>query len=96
MKSDSKIQQDVLHELRWDHTAVINGGPCVSMYVPARRMGANATIGITRLKNLMRTARSKVVEETSGADGSTCPPHSAGRSGPSRSSRFFTPCVSAT
>ena len=42
--------------------ATVNGGPCVSMYVPARKMGANATADMTRMRNLMRAAESRMAD----------------------------------
>lgn len=50
-----KFTEESLRQL-----AVVNQGPCVSMYVPARNMGANSAIDITRVKNLMRTAESNM------------------------------------
>lgn len=49
--------------------AGFHGGPCVSMYVPARRMGANSAIDAARLKKLMRAVEAKVTDGVFSTDG---------------------------
>jgi hypothetical protein len=49
--------------------ASVSGGPCVSMFVPARRMGANAAIDTSRVKSMMRAIESEVVDGRYGTVG---------------------------
>ncbi len=49
--------------------AVINNEPCVTIYIPARKMGANSIIDTTRVRNLLRMAESKIIDGTYGTEG---------------------------